>query len=117
MSLGDDVVVGDIMYVGKGAPDFTGHVGIEGHLVTRVPPWRPGFRIPPDPGLAGIGGSGHADVGIADVLPIGLEGIDVVMPGGGHDQSVAKPGRTGPGLLVGRRIGVSTEPVLCRHCA
>src|SRR5205085_1768047 len=81
MTFGDDVVIGDIVNVGEGAPHFAGYFRIERNLVTGIAPGRPAFFVPPNPGLAGLERARPADVGISDVVSIGLERIDIVMPG------------------------------------
>ena len=110
MAFGDDVVVGDIVHVREGAPDLAGRVRIERHLVTRVWPGRPGFLVPPDPAPARVRGAGHADVGVGDVVAVLLEGVDVVVPRAGDDETGANPGGAGPGRLAGSRIRMAAEP-------
>jgi hypothetical protein len=110
VALGDDVVVGDVMHVGERAPNLPGRFGIKRHLVTGVPPWRPRLRAPPNPALASVRGPGQPDVGVADVLAVRFERINVEMPGGGDNEAVANPGGTRAGFLAGRRISVPAEP-------
>ena len=110
VALGDDVVVRNIMHVGKRAPDFAGRPRIKRHLVTGVPPRRPELRVPPNPILAGVGGAGHSDVSVTDVMAVGFERINVEMPGGGDDEAIANPGGARAGLLAGRRISMPAEP-------
>src|ERR1035437_10955481 len=110
VALGDDVVVRDVMHVGERAPDLAGRLGIKRHLVTGVTPRRPSLRVPPNPRLAGVGGAGQPNVGVADVLAVRFEWVDVEVPGRSDNQAVANPSGARGGLLAGRRVGVPAEP-------
>ena len=87
--------LGYVMHVREGAPHLAGHIGVESDLITRVSPRRPGFWVPPQPGLAVIERSSHADVGVSDVVPMWFMGVDVVVPRRGDDQAVAVPRGSG----------------------
>src|SRR5262249_8331725 len=112
-----DVVVRDIVDVGKGAPDLAGNLRVKGQLITGIPPGGPRVFIPPDPGAAGVARACQADIGIGDVVTVGLEGVDVIMPRRRDDKPVAGPGRTRRRRLTGGGIGMSAKPrlaaVLC----
>ena len=110
VALGDDVVVGDVVHVGECAPHLARDFRVERHLVAGVPPRGPGVLVPPDPGLAGVEGAGEADVRVGDVMAVGFERVDVVVPGRGDDQAVADPGAAGSRFLAGGRVGVAVEP-------
>ncbi len=92
MAAVDDVAVGDVVDVGEGAPDLARRLRVEGQLVAGVAPGGPALAVPPYPSLARVQRAGEADVGVGDVMPLGLERIDVVVPGRGDHQAVAQPG-------------------------
>ena len=102
---GDAVVVGNIVKISKGAPDFPRRLRIESQLVSRVAQRPAGLPIP---SLAGVGRAGKTDVRISDVVPVGLEGIEVIIPNGGHHQpgvDPAHPLAAASRLLGAARVG------------